>query len=291
MILTAKTILLLLAYLCALPGLAQTVAEEYEEQSENPTLGMSLPVESAPSEPESYRYRLEVAGFDNHVSNQFGRWWGGGMSLAANLSERLRLSGQLLSQSRPGETEQLAGLSALVHWSPSLYSNIALSGGGADTPEAFFPRVRYDVTVNWKVPRIPGLILNGGWTRLYFGAPYNGRVLQAGAIYYWRRWVFQQTIFFNNAQPGSLPSKSVQGAVQYGREGGYWLGLTAGGGREAWQSLTLIPQDVEFSSYSTSIFLRKWLTPTSGIVVSYDYAVKRAAYRIHGLGIKFFVDF
>ena len=69
------------------------------------------------------------------------------------------------------------------------------------------------------------------------------------------------------------------------------MGLTAGGGREAWQTLTLTPQDVEFTSYSTSVFLRQWLAPSSGIVLSYDYAVKRAAYRIHGLGFKFFVDF
>ena len=64
-----------------------------------------------------------------------------------------------------------------------------------------------------------------------------------------------------------------------------------GGGREAWQTLALTPQDVEFKSYSASVFLRKWLAPNYGIHVSYDYAVKRAAYRINGLEMKFFVDF
>ena len=118
-----------------------------------------------------------------------------------------------------------------------------------------------------------------------------GRVVRAGAVYYWRRFVFQGTLYLNNSEPGSHASKAVNGAAQYGQEGRYWLGLVAGGGREAWQTLALTPQDVEFTSYRSSVFLRKWLAPNYGIVASYGYSVKRAAYRIHGLEFKFFVDF
>ena len=168
---------------------------------------------------------------------------------------------------------------------------MALSGGGPDDPAAFFPRVRYDATANVKIPRVPGLILNGGITRLYFGTPNSGRFLRSGAVYYWKRFVFQGTVYFNNSRPGDLKSKSGSGAVQYGQEGRYWLGLAAGGGREAWQTLALTPQDAEFSSYSASVFLRKWLAPSYGFAASYGYTVKRAAYRIHGLEFKFFLDF
>ncbi|MBI4459947.1 MAG: YaiO family outer membrane beta-barrel protein, partial [Acidobacteria bacterium] len=142
-----------------------------------------------------------------------------------------------------------------------------------------------------KLPTAPGLILTGGLTRLYFGAPNNGRVRRIGAIYYWKSFVFQADLNFNNARPGNRKSKAVTGAVQYGREHDYWMGFAFGGGREAWQTLSLTPQDVEFAGYSGRAFLRKWLAPDYGVVLSYEYSVKHTAYRIHGWQAKFFLDF
>ena len=237
------------------------------------------------------RFRLEARGFDNIVSNDFGHWVGTGLNLSYQQSDRLAVSGGLISQRRPGETERLFAFGVLVNWSEWFYTNLELSGGGPDNPAAFFPQLRYDATANLKIPPLPGLILTGGLTRLYFGSPVNGRVSRAGAIYYWRNFVFQGSLNFNNVRPGNRKSKSVSGAVQYGREGSYWAGLAAGGGREAWQTLALTPQEVEFSSYSYSVFLRKWLNPSYGIAAAYSYSLKRTAYQINGLEIKFFLDF
>ena len=237
------------------------------------------------------RFRLEARGFDNIVSNDFGHWVGTGLNLSYQQSDRLAVSGGMISQWRPGETERLFTFGVLVNWSEWFYTNLELSGGGPDNPAAFFPQLRYDATANLKIPTLPGLILTGGLTRLYFGSPVNGRVSRAGAIYYWRNFVFQGSLNFNNVRPGNRKSKSVSGAVQYGREGSYWAGLAAGGGREAWQTLALTPQEVEFSSYSYSVFLRKWLNPSYGIAAAYSYSLKRTAYQINGLEMKFFLDF
>ena len=237
------------------------------------------------------RFRLEARGFDNIVSNDFGHWVGTGLNLSYQQSDQLAVSGGMISQWRPGETERLFAFGALVNWSEWFYTNLELSGGGPDNPAAFFPQLRYDATANLKIPSLPGLILTGGLTRLYFGSPVNGRVSRAGAIYYWRNFVFQGSLNFNNVRPGNRKSKSVSGAVQYGREGSYWAGLAAGGGREAWQTLALTPQEVEFSSYSYSVFLRKWLNPSYGIAAAYSYSLKRTAYQINGLEMKFFLDF
>ncbi|MCZ6751253.1 MAG: YaiO family outer membrane beta-barrel protein [Acidobacteria bacterium] len=237
------------------------------------------------------RFHMEATGFDNVVSNDFGHWAGTGIGLSYQQSERLAVSGEVILQRRPGETERLFAFGALANWSKWFYTNLTLSGGGPDNPAAFFPRFRYDATANLKIPPLPGLILTGGLTRLYFGNPVNGRVSRAGAIYYWRNFVFQGSLNFNNVRPGNQKSKSVSGAVQYGREGSYWVGLVAGGGREAWQTLALTPQDVEFSSYSTSVFVRKWLGPSYGIAAAYSYSLKRTAYQTNGLEMKFFLDF
>jgi YaiO family outer membrane protein len=246
--------------------------------------------EARPADLVPRRYHLEFTSFENSVSNQFGHWAGGGLSLAYKWSDRLTTTGQILGQRRPGEAQPLLGASTRIEWSPWFYTDLALSGGGPNDPGAFFPRVRYDWTANVKPP-VPGLILNGGYTKLYFGDPVHGHIVRAGAVYYWRRFVFQGTLFLNTSQPGNHKSKAGNGAVQYGQEGRYWLGLVAGGGREAWQTLALTPQDTEFTSYSSRLFLRKWLSPTYGVVTSYGYSVKRSAYRIHTLEFTFFLDF
>ncbi len=243
----------------------------------------------------SRRYHLELTSFENSVSNQFGHWAGGGLSLSYKWSDRLTTTGQILAQRRPGEAQPLLGASTRIEWSRWFYTDLALSGGGPNDPAAYFPRARYDWTANVKLPGAPGLILNGGFTQLHFGDPVRGHVVRAGGVYYWDKLVFQGTLFLNTSQPGNRKSKAGSGAVQYGQEGRYWLGLTAGGGREAWQTLgltpALTPQDAEFTSYSAAVFLRRWLSPTYGVATSYGYTVKRAAYRIHSVDFTFFLDF
>ena len=249
------------------------------------------PADAIPPSTAPRRFHLEMTSFENSVSNQLGDWAGGGMSLAYKWSDRVTTTGQVLGQRRPGEAQPLAVASTHIEWSKKwFYTDMALSGGGPDNPTAFFPRYRYDVTANFKPP-VPGVILNGGFTRLQFGSPVRGHIVRAGAVYYWRRFVFQGNLFLNTSQPGNRKSKAGNGAMQYGQEGRYWLGLVGGGGREAWQTLAITPQDTEFRSYSGSVFLRKWLAPTYGIATSYGYSVKRGAYRIHSVDFTFFLDF
>ncbi|MBI2816326.1 MAG: YaiO family outer membrane beta-barrel protein [Acidobacteria bacterium] len=290
----AVTVLLALV-ICQLrmPVFAQAERQlPFTQPQENSSARAANPSDPALGDPTgNYRFRLEAGGFDNAVSNRFGQWWGGLISLSYKPSNRVTTSASLISQTRPAGTEQLVTLDTVIDWSKWFYTQIGVSGGGADDPAAFFPRYRYDINGFFKVPGKPALVLDGGYTRLQFGAPVGGRISRMGAIYYWRKFVFQGNLNFNNVRPGNHKSKSVSGAVQYGQEGHYWIGLTMGGGREAWQTLTLTPQDVQFTSYSTSVFLRKWFTPRHGMAFSYNYAVKRAAYRINGVDVRFFVDF
>ena len=242
------------------------------------------------------QFRLEGGGFNNAVSNRFGNWWGGGLDMAWRPSNKVLIEYNFVTERRPGaqgrvDAENLFALRTLVDWTKWFYTDLTASGGGKDDPTAYFPRVRYDATANLKIPWARGLILSGGLTRLYFGAPVGGRIIRGGAIYYWRRFVFQGYLNFNNARPGNHKSMSGNGAVQYGQEGRYWVGLVAGRGREAWQTLSLAPQDVQFDSYSASAFLRKWLAPNYGVAMSYGYVLKHTAYRINTVEVKFFWEF
>lgn len=289
---TMPIFLLLLAVSQSAPlAFSQAAQSPPDSLTEGPSAVSGVPAAPPlPQEATIRRYRLEIGPYDNNVSNGFGHWWGGGLSLAGQW-RRLSISGQAISQSRPGEVAQLYGMQTRILWADQFFTDIAVSGGGPNDPAAFFPRVRYDATINVKIPGLTGFIFNGGLTRLYFGNPTNGRVRRGGIVYYWRRFVFQGNVFFNNVRPGNRKSKSGNGAVQYGQEGRYWIGLIGGGGREAWQTLALTPQDTEFTSYSGSVFLRKWLSPAYGIHASYGYMAKRGAYRIHSTEFRFFFDF
>lgn len=283
---------LLLAVLSA-PWLQAQAPAPAESPSPGPPAQQASAAIPAPQPPEViplHRYRIEAGSFDNVVSNGFGHWFGGTLSFSANPSDRIGFWTSFTSQNRPGETEHNAGAGTLINWTPWFYTNLGVSGFGPDDPAAFFPRFRYDATANLKLPP-SGLILFGGITRLYYGRPSNLRIIHAGAILYAGQWVFQGGVDFNNSRPGEHKSTAGNGAVQFGQEGRYWLGLRGGGGREAWQTLTRDPQTVEFRGYSGSVFFRKWLTSSFGMDVSYSYYLKRTAYRIHGTELKFFFEF
>src|SRR5450759_1922397 len=109
------------------------------------------------------RFRLEGEGFNNAVSNGFGNWWGGGVDVAWRPSAKVMAEGSMVSERRPGtdggdDAESIAALRTLVDWTKWFYTDVTLSGGGKGDPAAFFPRLRYDLAANVKIPWVPGLI-------------------------------------------------------------------------------------------------------------------------------------
>ncbi len=195
-----------------------------------------------------------------------------------------------MHQSRPGESEQLGALTTRIQWSDWFTTYLGGSGGGPNDPNAFFPRFRYDLNGILKTP-VPGLLLTGGYTRLYYGRPVSGRIARGGVILYLGKVVLQGILNHNNVRPGNRGSLSGLMAIQYGQEGRYWVGGTAGGGKEAWQTLGAAPADVEFDGYNVSLFVRKWFTPSFGAVATYNYNIRKTAYQYNGVELRLFWQF
>jgi YaiO family outer membrane protein len=229
--------------------------------------------------------RFEVGQWGTRVSNGFGTWYGGSVQLFLDPLPRLSLLGEGFYEHRPGETEQGGALAATIHLTPWFYTNLAVSGGGPDDFSAFIPRLRYDVSGALRTP-MPGLLLTGGWTRLEYGDPVSGRIVRAGFIQYAGKLILQGTVNFNNSRPGNRKSVDGVGSIQYGQEGRYWVGVVAGGGREAWQTQGLFPVNVEFDGYHVSAFTRKWITGSFGTAVRYNYYLKKAAYHSSGAEVQ-----
>lgn len=248
-------------------------------------------VQGAPAISDNpYRSRLEISAFNNSVNNDFGQWRGTGLHLTLEASRKLGFLIETMHQWRPGDSEHLNALTVRTEWSSWFSTQLGVSGGGDNASSGFFPRVRYDATGFLKTP-IPGFLLTGGYTRLYYGRPVSGRIARAGGILYLGPLILQGTAFFNNVRPGNRESVSGTFAAQYGREGSYWVGASAGGGTEAWQTQGVVAQNVEFTGYNMSFFTRRWITRNFGIHATYNYSIRKTAYRYNGIEFRAFWEF
>jgi YaiO family outer membrane protein len=243
-----------------------------------------------PQAPRPFLGRFEVSQWGSSVSDGFGTWYGGGAHLFLDPSPRLSLMGELFYEHRPGETEQAGAFGATIHLTPWFYTALTVSGGGPDDPAAFIPRYRYDVNGTLRTP-IPGFHLTGGWTRLEYGNPVSGRIARAGFLHYAGKVILQGTVNFNNVRPGNHKSVDGIGSIQVGEEGRYWVGFTAGGGREAWQTQGLFPTSVEFDGFNLSFFTRVWLARSFGVGLRYNHFTKKTAYHSDGGEVRFFWQF
>lgn len=259
--------------------------------SSAPALASAAQVQGAPAASDNpYKSRLEISSFNNSVSNDFGQWRGTGVHLALETSRQLGFFIESIHQWRPGDSEHFNALTIRTEWNSWFSTHLGVSGGGDDDPTGFYPRVRYDATGFLKTP-IPGFLLTGGYTRLYYGHPVSGRIARAGGILYLGPLILQGTAFFNNVRPGNRESLSGTFAAQYGREGSYWVGASVGGGKEAWQTQGVVAQNVEFTGYNTSVFTRKWITKNFGIHAAYNYSIRKTAYSYNGIEFRAFWEF
>ncbi len=236
--------------------------------------------------------RLETGAYLNSVSSGFGLWSGAYTQLWVRSSSRFIPAFTAETQSRPTGDQQNYSFFSYLNWTPTLYTTQGFSVAPQHNERAiYFPKFRYDADVHWKVPPARHVVLQAGYTQFDFGKPGHGQIFHAGAIYYRSKLVVESNLFLNRSQPGNLWSTSTALAAQYGKEGSYWLGATAGGGRELYRFVGSAPLDLNYKSYSVSLFYRRWITRRVGFLTSADYHDKLGAYRWIGVRTSLFFDF
>jgi len=240
---------------------------------------------------EELPFRFEIGGYGSSVDHGFGSWNGAD----AKLWFRNRYFTPALiveSQSRPTGTQQNYTFFSYLNWSKSFYTTQGFSYAPQRSDSStYFPKRRYDMKGYWKLPPGRNLVLGAGYTRFDLGTGGHGQIFNLGALYYHRKLVVEGNVFVNRSQPGNLYSTSGMLSAQYGHEGSYWWGVTAGGGRELYKFVGQTPFDVQFSSYSVNAFYRKWFTRHTGMVISLDYLDKLSGYRRVGGGFHLFFEF
>ena len=248
-----------------------------------------------PGEPayEVQPFRLELGGYENYVDNGYGNWRGADAQLWYRGNEFFIPAFFFESQTRPTGTEQNYAFFSYLNWTNSFYTtqgfSVAPQNNGLGA--IYFPKLRYDIKANWKLPPSRHFVLGVGFTDFDLGAPGHGQIFNVGGLWYHKKLVVEGNFFENRSQPGALYSSSGSLAVQYGQEGKYWFGGTVSGGHELYRFAGETPFDVRFNGASFQVFYRKWVTRHSGIVTALSYEDKLNAFQRIGGVLNLFFDF
>jgi YaiO family outer membrane protein len=252
-------------------------------------LGM-LCMAQTPPQPETSQvqtpqlpFRLELGGYGSHVTNGYGDWNGAQGLLWIRTNPVFIPAIFVDSQTRPQGTQQNYGFFSYLNWSKSFYTVQGFSAAPQRDPNTvYFPKRRYDIKANWKLPPSRNVVIGVGYTRFDLGAPGHGQIFNLGTLWYHHKVVSEANVFLNRNQPGDLYSASGSVAVQYGQEGKSWFGVSAGGGRQLYQYAGQIPFNVRINGYDFHTFYRKWISRYVGIIVMFDYQDLLSTYRRMG---------
>ncbi len=236
--------------------------------------------------------RVELGGYYSWVDRGFGDWKGMNASLWWRGSHRFVPGFLVDSQVRPTGTQQNYTFMSYMNWTDSFYTVQGVSGAPQRSDEAiYFPKIRYDIKGYWKLPPARNFVLAAGYTRFDFGSPGHGNIYNLGALYYHKKVVVEGNLFVNQSRPGDLWSGSGSVSLQYGMEGKYWFGLTAGGGRELYRVESLTPLEVRLISFSLDLFYRRWISRHVGYIFGASLQDKMDAYRRAGVSARMFFEF
>lgn len=242
--------------------------------------------------PAELPFRLELGGYGSHVTDPYGDWRGGQALLWIRTNPIFIPEVFFDSQTRPGGTQQNYGFFSYLNWSKSFYTTQGFSTAPQnDAAAVFFPKRRYDVKANWKLPPNKNFVVGIGYTRFDLGAPGHGQIFNAGALWYHRKLVMEGNFFVNRSQPGDLYSASGAMSVQYGQEGKSWTGITVGGGHQLYQFAGQVPFNIRLNGYNVQAFYRKWLSRHVGVAITFDYQNLLETYRRIGGGSSLFFEF
>ena len=239
-------------------------------------------------------FRLELGGYGSHVTGPYGNWDGAQALLWIRTNPIFIPAVFFDSQTRPQGTQQNYGFFSYLNWSKSFYTVQGFSDApqGRDPSAVFFPKWRYDIKANWKLPPSRRLVLGIGYTQFDLGLGHgHGQIFDLGTLWYHGKMVVEANGFVNRNQPGNLYSSSGSVAWQYGQEGKYWFGISGGGGRQLYQYAGQVPFNVRINGYDAHAFYRKWISRSAGVILAFDYQDLLSTYRRAGGQAGMFFEF
>ena len=277
---------LLVMTLLASPLAAQEPAAPGGVASPQPP-GATTP---SPPPPRKTPFHLEVGKFYYSFSRGAGYLHGESMRLFYTMPRATPIL-SISRQTNASGSQFDFGLASYITLNERFYAIVGVSHA-PDRGTVLYPKTRLDASLLGNVPSVQGLVLSAGVTDIYGSTKDSGgTIFSVGSLYYRGRAISSAVVRFNRDRLSGAPSRSVQIGTQYGEQGRYWIGASVTHGTEAYQLGGAVPFDVRFEGVGASAFIQRWLSPSQGIAVRYDYEHKYTAFVRGGGAITYFVDF
>ena len=222
------------------------------------------------------------------VSNNVGDWFGQFANGQVQVTEKDRLSAQVLHQKAFHDKGVFVGVGN-NHTFDDKWSTDVSAGMGSGA--SFLPRYRADAALNRRWLEKGNLVTTVGTTWTRATQTYSSIGLFLGANYYTNSpWILQAGIRTDRSSPGGVYGTSGYTGVTYGYNKRYLLSGRVGYGREAYQLLGVNSITNAFNSHTFGLNWRQWVGQTWGFNVGGEY-YKNPSYDRTGGTFSLFKEF
>jgi YaiO family outer membrane protein len=237
-------------------------------------------------------FHLEMGGYGTYYTKGGGWWRGFNTTLWVRKSKKFVPAFTFDSRTTNSTTQRFYSLFAYANWTPNFFTTQSIAGTASPNDlTLLFPRFRGDVKAAWKLPPKRTAIVALGVTSYTLGSGRDGIILNPALSWYRGPWILDWEAFVNRTNPGRFWSGSGTFLVQRGREGKYYVGASAGAGRQVYQEILNVPISIRYHSFSVDPFFRFWLSPRVGIVFSGGYQDASPAFQRYSVSSSLFFEF
>ena len=230
---------------------------------------------------------LELStGFQN-LSAGFGNWRDVTLRGTYGLPSHV-IQGELSLNRRFNKDGAFIGLSDTYTINDDWYANLAVGfGDGA----FYLPRYRVDATLYKKWLPQRNLVTSIGVGHYKAPDGHTDNSLSLGLVYYFDApWVAELGLRANSSNPGAIKTQQQFLALTYGRVKENLVTVRHAWGNEGYQTIATNTQRVDFASKESSITLRSWFAPRTGLLLSAN-RYSSPFYVRSGLNVGIFHDF
>ena len=250
------------------------------------TAPATLATAPALSEADMQRSLELSTGFQN-LSAGFGNWRDVTLRGTYGLPSHV-LQGELSLNRRFNKDGAFIGLSDTYTINDDWYANLAVGfGDGA----FYLPRYRVDATLYKKWLPKRNLVTSIGVGQYKAPDGHTDNSLSLGLVYYFDApWVAELGLRANSSNPGAIKTQQQFLALTYGRVKENVVTVRHAWGNEGYQTIATNAQLVNFASKESSITLRSWFAPRTGLLLSAN-RYSSPFYIRSGLNVGIFHDF
>jgi YaiO family outer membrane protein len=202
------------------------------------------------------------------VTNGYGDWYGfhlRGLHHEGNST----FLGEVAELQRFGERTTFGSINYITDFDADWYGAVGFSGTTAGT---ILPSARFDVSINRKLLPQRSLVLSVGAGYAWNRSDHKDQLYHVGLIWYVvPQWILEAGWNYDIDSPGSIKAPAYYAAVTYGEVGKSLIAVRGGYGREAYQSVGIANQLVDFDSKEASVRWRYWFTRKWSTQLQFEY--------------------